>query len=101
MATLAKLMGKPFERWYQTVYHFHSRNVHAVDPFRNLSVSGGKQLHATYVSSDGELRQALTTAIAMFFITIATIQKSIGYGPDVDLAYSSMLRRYKAALRAH
>lgn len=98
--TLAKLMGRPFERWYLTVYHFQSHNVHAVDLFRNIHISEGERLHAAYVSSDGELRQALAPAITMFFIAIATLQKSVGYGPCVNLAYASLVRRYRA-LQGH
>jgi hypothetical protein len=96
--TLSKLMGKPFERWYQVIYHFQSINVHAGDPLRHLVTSEDEKLHAVYLSLDGEIRQALTPAITMFFIAIDTLQRAIGYGPDVDLAYASIKRRYKAQL---
>lgn len=96
---LAKLMGKPFKRWYETVYGFQSRNVHAADPFRNVTIADGEKLSAAYVSSVGGVRQALVTAITLMFIAIDTIQKSVGYGAEVDFAYESMKRRYRAQLR--
>ena len=94
--TLSKLIGKPFQRCYEVIYHFQSINVHAGDPFRHLRISEGQKLCPAYLSSDGEVRQALTPAITMFFIAINTLQQSVGYGPDVDIAYASMKRRYKA-----
>jgi hypothetical protein len=95
---LSKLIGKPFERWYQVIYHFQSVNVHAGDPFRHVRASEDDNLRAVYLSSDGEIRQALTPAITMMLIAIHTLQQSVGYGPDVDLAYASIRRRYKARL---
>src|SRR5262245_23734738 len=95
---LSKLMGKPFERWYLTVYYFQSRNVHAVDPLRNVSVSEDKGITATYLSTVGQVRQVLTTAITMFLIAIATLQNVVKFGPDVDIAYESIRRRYRAQI---
>jgi hypothetical protein len=96
--TLSKVMGKSFDRWYQLIYHFQSVNVHAGDPMRHLRRSDDEKLQVVYLSTDGEIRQALAPAITMFLIAIDTLQQSIGYGPDVDLAYASMKRRYKAQL---
>ena len=96
--TLAKLMGKHFVRWYESIYHFQSINVHAGDPLRHLTVTDDEKLRAVYVASDRELWQALTPAITMFFIVIDTLHKSVDYGSDVDHAYDSIKRRYKAIL---
>ena len=99
--TLAKVVGQPFERWYEMIYHFQSINVHAGDPLGHFTVSDDEELRATYVSSDGELWQALTPAITMFFIVIDTLQQSVGYGPDVNHAYISIKKQYKGHRAAH
>jgi hypothetical protein len=98
---LSELMGNSFKRWYRSIYHFQSVNVHAGDPFRHLHASEDEKLNPIYLSSDGEIRQALTPAISIYFIAIHTLQREIGYGPDVDLAYDSMFRRYQAQIASN
>jgi hypothetical protein len=97
--TLAKLMGKPFEQWYDAIYHLQSINVHAGGSIRNIHIKDDQKLQAAFVSSVSEVRQVLPTSITMFFIAIDTIHEAVGYGPDVDHAYASIKRRYEAQMK--
>jgi hypothetical protein len=49
--TLAKLMGTPFEQWYNGIYHFQSIDVHGDGSIRNIHVNADQKLQAAYVSS--------------------------------------------------
>lgn len=90
---LAGVLNRELLRWYETVYHFQSRAVHAFDPHKHLEVTDDDELCGAYLSSNTDIYQSLRSAVGMFVVHIHLIQENIGFGAAVDMAMESLLRK--------
>jgi hypothetical protein len=91
---LARVLHKSFSAWYETIYRFQSRAVHANDPLTHVEISDGITLKAMYLSSDLQVYESLRTAITMFFVHIGLLHRNIGFGPQVNIACDSFKRKF-------
>jgi hypothetical protein len=79
----ARMAGKSFLRWYEALYPSQSRAVHGIDIHHHLIVLPG----------DGQVASTLWPAINLMLIHIRQLQDCIDFGPDVDTAFDSLLRK--------
>jgi Family of unknown function (DUF5677) len=91
---LSKALGKQFSLWYQTMYHFQSTAVHALDFRKHLDRSDTNVLKASYLSPESQILECLRAATAMFFTNMHIMQRNIGFGPEVDMAFASLMRKF-------
>jgi hypothetical protein len=90
---LAKVLGKSFQSWYETIYHFQSLPVHAADLLKHIDLVDANTARPKFLSWDAQVYYALRTAITMFLVHILLLHGNIGFGPDVDTAYDSFKRK--------
>jgi hypothetical protein len=91
---LAKALHRKFHQWYETIYHFQSRPAHANEPLKHVDMADQKTMRAMYLSSDGQVYESLRTAMTIYLIHIGILHKHIAFGPDVDVAYDSLKRKF-------
>jgi hypothetical protein len=92
---LARAIHKKFLQWYETIYHFQSRAVHASDLLKHVDKADGKTGRPMFLSSDWQVYESLRAAITMFLVHIGILHKHIGFGPDVEHARDSFKRKFR------
>jgi hypothetical protein len=70
VADLARVLHKSLYSWYEAIYHFQSKAVHANDIMKNVDVSDGKTIKPNYFSTDQQVYEGLRCAIALMMINI-------------------------------
>jgi hypothetical protein len=91
---LAKVLHNSLTRWYEVIYHFQSRAVHANDPLKHIDVSDGNTAKALFLSSDSQVYENLRIATTLFLVHIRLLHENIGFGPDTEIAYDSLKRKF-------
>jgi Family of unknown function (DUF5677) len=92
---LAKALDRSFLRWYETIYHFQSCAVHAVDFRKHIDVSDGINLKGLFLSSDRDVYQSLWSATGMFFAHMFILNKNLEFGTAANSAFQSLKRRFQ------
>jgi hypothetical protein len=96
---LAAVLGEPLTRWYDTVYHFQSCDVHALNSLQHLDIHDGTRLKALYVSPDQAVYQSLRAAVGMFFAHMQILHENLDFGADVSTGFDSLTRKYNRLVR--
>jgi hypothetical protein len=91
---LSEVLGRPFLQWYETMYHFQSRAVHANDPLKFADITDSKSVTAMFISSDAHVYESLRVALTLLLVHIRLLHEHIGFGTDVDTAYASLKLKY-------
>ncbi len=94
VADLARVLDQSLSWWQQIIYPFQSRAVHANDPLKHIEISAEHRMRASFLSTNSQVYESLRTAITMFFVHIRILHENIGFGTDVDIAYSSLKRKF-------
>jgi hypothetical protein len=92
VAGLARVLGKSLSWWYDAIYPFQSRAVHANDFMKHLEVIDGR-VGPTFLSKPFHVYESLRTAMTMFFVHLRVLHGNIGFGPEVDVGYDSLKRK--------
>jgi hypothetical protein len=92
--SLAAVLGGPLARWYGTIYHFQSCDVHALNSFQHLDIEDGNSLKVLYVSADEAVYQSLRAAIGMFFAHMQILHENLDFGADASIAFHSLTRKH-------
>jgi hypothetical protein len=91
---LAAVLHRGFLRWYETVYHFQSCDVHAVDLLQHIDMSDGQSLKAAFLSSNHDVYQSLWAATGLSLMHIHLLHENIGFGSTLDSALHSHMTKF-------
>ena len=92
---LAAVLHKEFLRWYETVYHFQSLAVHALDVLHHIEIADGQTLTASFLSNDRDVYQSLRAATGIFYAHMHIVHQNIGFGTSADVAFYSLGQKLK------
>ena len=95
---LARNLGKPFPRWYDEIYSDQSKHVHAADPLHHVRIGEDEILRPQWHSKANSVRQALMTAIAMFYATIGILNRHVRFGIVMNTALDSFHQEHRRLL---
>jgi hypothetical protein len=85
IASLSKLLGNHLDKWYDSIYHFQSRIVHASNAARSLQLNEqtGAIETAAY-SRNEEIRDNLRTGCTLFLIGASLMSDHLKMGVATD-----------------
>lgn len=95
IANLAKVLHRKMYSWYEVIYHFQSGMAHGTDATRHVDMDENS-INAVYVSSVSDVYQALRAAMMLMLVSMLMYQLNIGFGQDIDWAYTSLKRQFTA-----
>jgi hypothetical protein len=96
---LAHSFGEPYAGWYKKVYGEQSRHVHASDwtHFSSSGFVGGvATVSATWYGAVPNVRDALISAVAMYFGVVQTIDGCIDVGDETGAALNELFGKWRA-----
>lgn len=85
-------------KWYNTIYNFQSRDVHAANALDHLHF-GGDVPELVAISTDDEVSQALQGAAIQFRAVMAIMEDYVGFGPGNPSAIAWFYREYDRVFR--
>jgi hypothetical protein len=91
---LTKVLHKELTRWYETIYHFQSRDTHGSNPLQHVDFTE-TTITAKWLSTDAQEYPVLRAAIGMFFAHMHLLHENIGFGTEADSALHSLRRKFK------
>lgn len=94
LATLVSVLDKRLLRWYETIYHFQSRMVHANDAMRHVKDNAHGKIEPVCLSSHIEVSATMQTAITMFLIAMILMHGEIGFGPGMGMAVDGFKKEF-------
>lgn len=78
---LCKMLHKQMLKWYETIYNFQSRDVHAANALDHFRFTNGRDGELNAISTDDEVLRVLQGAAIQFRAIIAIMEEYIGFGP--------------------
>jgi hypothetical protein len=99
---LAHSFGEPYAGWYKKVYGEQSRHVHASDWTHFSSpglVDGVATVSATWYGAIPNVRDALISAVAMYFGVVQALDSCIDIGAKTGAALNKLFGKWRTLVR--
>jgi hypothetical protein len=94
---LAKVCHMKLGAWYETIYPFESKVVHASDVMGMINIADEDDMTVQYWSSDAEVYGTMRAALMMFLANISILQQNIHFGAEAEMGLDSIYRSFKAS----